>query len=379
MNKKFAAIIIDNRPELAERAADLHKPFLPSDWAIIHHTPGPEVKSGHDVNFVMTKKEFWEKFFEYDRVLIFQHDSGLLKRGIENFLAWDYVGAPWKFQQHGGNGGLSIRNPRAMADVCEKVPYDHKQHGNEDVYFVNHLPLLNCSVAPREVCETFAVESIYRLNTLGYHAIDRYLLPHECANILSQYMPRIEEMYKNKYYTPSDINQHLPTLANLATECEHITEMGVRDVVSTWAFLKGKPKALRCYDMHKSPNIDFALQQAELAGIDMKFTEADVLKVEIEETDMLFIDTLHQYTQLKNELALHAGRVRKYIVFHDVITYGEKPEPASWQTPEIMKNYVHNDRGLMPAIYEFLAANRQWKMKKMYTNNNGLLIIEKNG
>lgn len=182
----------------------------------------------------------------------------------------------------------------------------------------------------------------------------------------------------------SDINEHLPTLRDLAKECEHVTEMGVRDVVSTWAFLLGlannskKKKVLRSYDIHKSVNIDLALNEAKANNIDMTFTEVDVLKTEIEETDLLFIDTLHTYTQLKNELKLHASKAKKYIVFHDIVTYGRKPEPASWQTPEIMKNYVQNDKGILFAIEEFLKENFEWDIKAVYENNNGLLVLFKN-
>jgi len=39
----------------------------------------------------------------------------------------------------------------------------------------------------------------------------------------------------------ADIREHLYTLKNYAEKSRHITEMGVRGVVSTWAFLAGKP------------------------------------------------------------------------------------------------------------------------------------------
>lgn len=35
----------------------------------------------------------------------------------------------------------------------------------------------------------------------------------------------------------SDINDHLPTLYNYARECESILELGVRGVVSSYAFV----------------------------------------------------------------------------------------------------------------------------------------------
>ena len=40
----------------------------------------------------------------------------------------------------------------------------------------------------------------------------------------------------------SDINEHLPTLKRYAEDCDHITEMGVRWLVSTIAFMMGQPK-----------------------------------------------------------------------------------------------------------------------------------------
>ena len=51
----------------------------------------------------------------------------------------------------------------------------------------------------------------------------------------------IENYYNNLVNTPSDINEHLPTLRKYAEECDHITEMGVRWIVSTYAFLAAKP------------------------------------------------------------------------------------------------------------------------------------------
>ena len=35
------------------------------------------------------------------------------------------------------------------------------------------------------------------------------------------------------------------------------------------------------------------------------------------------------------------------------------------------------NKGLTPAITEFLNNNKNWKQKKIFTNNNGLTILEK--
>jgi hypothetical protein len=63
-------------------------------------------------------------------------------------------------------------------------------------------------------------------------------------------MKTLEEIYNEKCADiHSDIFEHLPTLKRYAKECEHITEMGVRWVVSTYALMMGKPKKLISIDI----------------------------------------------------------------------------------------------------------------------------------
>lgn len=186
----------------------------------------------------------------------------------------------------------------------------------------------------------------------------------------------IEARYNALCAEPSDINEHMPTLRRYASQCNHVTEMGVRAVVSTYGLLTAFPNVLRCYDIHRHTNVDVALRLATDAGVDMKFFEEDVLTVRIEPTDLLLIDTLHIYTQLKKELFLHADAVRKWICLHDTTTWGEHAESYSWQTPEIMKNYVNGDRGIWPAVEEFIE-HGFWRIKERFTHNNGLTILER--
>ena len=47
----------------------------------------------------------------------------------------------------------------------------------------------------------------------------------------------------------SDMYEHMPVLKAYSRECNHITELGVRWVVSTWAFLAAKPQDLVCMDI----------------------------------------------------------------------------------------------------------------------------------
>ena len=62
-------------------------------------------------------------------------------------------------------------------------------------------------------------------------------------------MINLEHKLNQLYQTPSDINEHIPTLIKYGQECNHITEMGVRGIISTWAFLGSAPKKMISYDI----------------------------------------------------------------------------------------------------------------------------------
>jgi hypothetical protein len=62
-------------------------------------------------------------------------------------------------------------------------------------------------------------------------------------------MENLVEIYNRLCNIPSDINKHLQTLKLYASICDHITEMGVRKIISTYALLMGKPKKLISYDI----------------------------------------------------------------------------------------------------------------------------------
>jgi hypothetical protein len=178
---------------------------------------------------------------------------------------------------------------------------------------------------------------------------------------------KINQMYNKLCYTHSDINEHLPTLKKYAEECDLVIEFGVRWIVSTWAFLSAKPKKLISYDFQLPSNWGFDINEtinaAKECNLDYTFILADTRTIEIEECDLLFIDTLHEYEQVKKELELHANKVKKYIIFHDTVSFREVGEIGG--------------KGIYFAISEFLENNKNWKIKEEFKNNNGLLIIER--
>jgi hypothetical protein len=178
----------------------------------------------------------------------------------------------------------------------------------------------------------------------------------------------ITKKYETIKQTPSDINEHLDTLRRYAEECETIIELGTGQTISTWAFLISKPKKFITVDIvHPSTRgIDFQEieNEAKNLNINFEFILSDSRKVDLPEHDLLFIDTLHNYSVLKEELLTHHNKTKKYIIFHDTISFGNKDE-------------MGNGIGLVPAIKEFLKNNPDWQEKETYTNNNGLTVLIK--
>lgn len=176
--------------------------------------------------------------------------------------------------------------------------------------------------------------------------------------------------YLRACVTPSDIFEHLPTLKAYGEECEHITEFGVRAVVSTWAFMAARPKRLRSYDINYHPNIESVKRCGLIEGIDFTFIQQDVRSSDcvIEETELLFIDTLHTQAALATELAQHASKVSRYLILHDTTIFGEIGE---------LDETGNRGPGLLPAIDEFLHSEPKWHRHEVFENNNGLTILKR--
>jgi len=184
------------------------------------------------------------------------------------------------------------------------------------------------------------------------------------------------DKYEERCVISSDINELLPYLKEYADKSEVVVELGVRTCVSTYAFLASNAKMVYGYDIERQPEVNECEVLAIESNKNWVFIEADVLKVEIPECDFLFIDTFHSKLQLEQELKLHAHKAKKYIGFHDVVTYWEIAEPSYLSAS---RNLVDGQEGLKYAIEPFLKEHPEWKIALKLDFNNGLLILEKGG
>lgn len=176
----------------------------------------------------------------------------------------------------------------------------------------------------------------------------------------------------------SDINEHFPALYTYAKQCNHVTEMGVRGVISTWALMASIPKKFVAYDIASCP-VEEASNVAKDLDIDFKFIIADTINpdLQIEQTDLLLIDTWHVYDQLKLELKYHNTRVNKYIIMHDTTTFADVGETGEYDFYTNLLDKSGQKKGLWSAITEFLEENNQWQLKQRFYFNNGLTVLER--
>ena len=200
----------------------------------------------------------------------------------------------------------------------------------------------------------------------------------------------ITENYEHCVNTPSSTSELLPYLRELSKECSTIVELGVGDIISTWAFLQGllengkSTKQLISVDIEKHENMEKTLVIANQEGVQMFFKQSDSVKVQIPERELLFIDTWHIYGHLKRELETHHGMTSKYIIMHDTVVdalYGESirgDADIEKQANESGYPIEEIKEGLSKAIAEFICDHiHEWKIHKVFYQSFGLTVLQR--
>lgn len=174
---------------------------------------------------------------------------------------------------------------------------------------------------------------------------------------------KLLKMYEEVAQKQTDISQALPILRGLASIVDHVTEFGMREGNSTTALMAGLPRVLITYD-HRAVPLKPLVEAAAEARVEFIITRQNVLEAApIEETDLLFIDTLHTFDQLTKELKIHGSRATRFIAFHDTHTFGKTCQGKK------------GGEGLLPAIGNFLKANRKWRLLYHTVKENGFTVI----
>lgn len=195
-------------------------------------------------------------------------------------------------------------------------------------------------------------------------------------------------VFRQQYYevTGTAISEHLQTLRRYAQSSDAVCELGVESGQSTTALLLGQPSQLFSFDLVERPELQQIIDAASFTKrcpdhLECRIgktywiltTPFDTSKLAVPACDLLFIDTWHCAPQLKKELNLNHDRVRKWIIMHDTVSFGEKGE--GWQDWEAAHLTDGPLLGLTSAINAFLYDHPEWVVKEHYPNNNGLTIL----
>jgi hypothetical protein len=188
----------------------------------------------------------------------------------------------------------------------------------------------------------------------------------------------LEPLYRQHLtHTRRAMTPHLARLRALAGGLNLCVEFGVKQGASSVALLLGAQHVIS-YDIVETPQ---ARSLQVIAGPRWDYRIQDSRTARPTPCDLCFVDSLHTYAQVKAELAQHAAHVRKYLVFHDTITFGSigaNGETGTWiwrQEPGVAVTMEH--MGIRPAIDELMIADRSWQLAAHYTHSHGLLVLER--
>lgn len=141
-------------------------------------------------NKIMLSKEFHREI-PTDKFLVFQTDTITFKPLDKEFLNYDYIGAPWRKENHDrygaqvGNGGLSLRSKTAILTILEQnIP--REENDPEDLYLSRILTQQQFNIAPYEVALQFATEDVYAENTFGCHKSWELIRLEQLKKIINQ-------------------------------------------------------------------------------------------------------------------------------------------------------------------------------------------------
>lgn len=128
-----------------------------------------------DYSDLFASSNFWKELLDMGckHSLIFQTDVLLLKADVDNYLQYDYIGAPWiqewRAGVYVGNGGFSLRNVNKMYFIATNYPRSENWCYEEDIYFSKECLRLNFRIPSKEEAKQFSVETIFYESPCGIH------------------------------------------------------------------------------------------------------------------------------------------------------------------------------------------------------------------
>jgi len=231
-------------------------------------------------------------------------------------------------------------------------------------------------------------DNIEEYNIKSKKILKRYSVDNE--TIIEEYDLLIDNLFKKskkykkydliehkyKYYcdTISDINEHLPILKEYGNKCGTITEITKYDS-TTYSFLSSKPVKMTSYIYNNFNDKDVIKKWTDKNNINFDYLNYKN-DININITDLLFIDYKHTYNDILFLLNKYNKIVNKYIIINDTSIYKDIDEILFDNDKSDIIN-KSDKSGIYNAILDFIK-NNNWVIEKEFNNNNGLIILKNN-
>lgn len=155
-----------------------------------------------------------------------------------------------------------------------------------------------------------------------------------------------------------DFHGHMDTLRELASRCEHVTEVSGWNKPTLAALCAGCPGKVvgYCHGVKEDWSIAASVLGSRFQAVVRENPDS------IDPTDLLVVDTLHRASRVFDELTKLSRFVRKYLVVHCTAEpYGESGDDGS--------------PGVMPGVRGFISQNRSWTVVRNDRHNHGLIVL----
>jgi len=178
-----------------------------------------------------------------------------------------------------------------------------------------------------------------------------------CNNIEEHYNTSLIELAKG--YVPEYV-KYLPHIREYMQECNSYRELGTNQGASASAVVLENVPFVQLIDKSFSrfrPWKHYFDSYAEANNIVLNLVESSSLEVNVtRDTDFLFVDSVHKYNHVLEELRLYSPFVNKYIMIHDTVGYP----------------------GVGKAVDDFVSKTIEWKLSFHYDHPKaGYTVLEK--
>lgn len=221
-----------------------------------------------DYSRFLVSKKFWDLLYG-EKILIYQEDSIIFNNNINDFLHFDFIGAPFLKSQNDtrnlvGNGGLSIRTKKKMIEVIDRININQTRFESstieymgrikanfppEDVYFSKNMQDLNIGkVADWDSAYLFSSEVNKNTKSWGGHKF--WISDEKWKKRMKLFLTRKEYSFNNdicEYLKFIHLDQNYDKTKNISNAfdvdlyfCNNINNLKYTDLNDILNFIKNK-------------------------------------------------------------------------------------------------------------------------------------------